>query len=419
MKITIIGAGSPYTPELVGKFAEEQNDLPVREICLTDIDARKLGIMHGFCGRFAKRLGLRAEITATADISQALDGADFVNTQIRVGGNRARINDEKIPLARGLVGQETTGAGGFAKGLRTIPAMLQIAHAVERICPDAWIINYTNPTGLVAEALTKYSKAKIAGLCAGGYAGIWAVTRALGVAAERVKYDLFGLNHLSFAHNITVDGKPLTDEEFEKTAAAAGAPGKELIMLLRAVPIGYLDYYFHTATRVSQLAAAPRTRGEQVLALEDELYAAFADPACDTRPAVLDKRGGGGYADVAISAIKAIHSNKDTWLPANVPNRGSVPTLPHDAVIETMCLVNSSGFHPLVSPPPPRAVWGLVAAVKNYEQLAVEAAVTGCRGAALLALTAHPLVRDFDTAAALLPELLEANKEFLPSFFPS
>ena len=415
MKITIIGAGSPYTPELVGKLAEEQDALPVREICLFDIDERKLGIMHGYCSRVAKRLGIRAEITQTTDRSRALDGADFVNPQIRVGGNRARVNDEKIPLARGLIGQETTGAGGFAKALRTIPVMLEIARDMERLCPDAWMVNYTNPTGLVAEALTKHSKANVAGLCSGGFNARGATSQALGVEPKRVRYDLFGLNHLSFAHNITVDGKPITDEEFAKVTAVPGGGG-ETSLLIRAIPIGYLDYYFHTAARVRQLSDAPQTRGEQVLAMEDELYNAFADPACDTRPAVLDKRGGGGYAEVAISSIKAIHLNQDTWLPANVPNRGAVRFLPDDAVIETMCLVNASGFHPLVSAPLPRAVRGLVAAVKNYEQLAVEAAVFGCRDTALLALMAHPLVRDYDIAAELLPALLEANKEFLPQF---
>jgi 6-phospho-beta-glucosidase len=418
MKLTIIGAGSPYTPELIGKLAEEQNDMPVQEICLMDIDERKLNIMHGYCCRFGKKLGLRSTITQTIDRRRALDGADFVNPQIRVGGNHARVNDEKIPLVRNLIGQETTGPGGFAKGLRTIPVMLDIARDMEQLCPDAWMINYTNPTGLVTEAVIKYSKAKIAGLCSGGFNARWVTAKALDVQPEKVRYDLFGLNHLSFAYNITVDGKPLTKDQFKKVAEDAGEPGREIITLLGAVPIGYLQYYYHTAAKVKALSEAPKSRGEQVLAMEDELFAAFADLGCDTRPAVLDKRGGGGYAEVAVSSIKAIHQNKDTWLPANVPNNGTVRFLPDDAVIETMCAVNVSGFHPLVTSPPPRSVWGLVSAVKNYEQLTVEAAVTGSRDTALLALMAHPLVRDYDIAEALLPELLEANKDYLLQFFP-
>jgi len=408
MKITIIGAGSPYTPELVQKLAEEQGAMPVGELCLMDIDEKRLEIMHGFCRRYGKRLGLRAEITATTDRERALDGADFVNTQIRVGGNKARARDERIAISLGLVGQETTGAGGFMKGMRTIPVMLGIAHEMERRCPDAWMINYTNPTGLVTEAVNKYSKAKMVGLCSGGFHARWVTSKALGVEAGRVRYDLFGLNHLSFAHNITVDGRSLTDEEFEKVAEAAGSPGKDIVMMIRAVPIGYLDWYFHTEKKMAELKAAPLTRGEQVLALEDELYAAFADPACDSRPAVLDKRGGGGYADVAISAMKAIWLDEETWLPANVPNRGTVPFLPDDAVIETMCWADAGGFRPVAVPGKPphlESVRGLVCAVKNYEQLAVEAAVTGNREKALLALMAHPLVGDYDVAKEVLGKM--------------
>ena len=417
MKLTIIGAGSPYTSELIEKISQEQDALSVQEICLMDIDERKLDIMHGYCTRFGKRLGLRAEITKTTDRHRALDGCTYVNPQIRVGGNQARVNDEKIPLARGLIGQETTGAGGFTKGLRTIPVMLDIAHDMEKYCPDAWIINYTNPTGLVTEAVTKYSKVKIAGLCSGGFHARGVVAKAMDVQPEQIRYDLFGLNHLSYAYNIKIDGKLLSEEQFEKVAESTGEDDRELIRLFNAIPIGYLHYYYHTSAKLKYLSEEKLSRGEQVLAMEEELFSAFGDPNCDIRPPVLDKRGGGGYADVAVSSIKAIQLNVDTWLPANVPNKGTVCFLPEDAVIETMCTVNASGYHPLAISTPPNAVWGLVCAVKNYEQLAVEAAVSGCRQTALQALTAHPLVRDYDTAKVLLPELLEANKMYLPNFF--
>ena len=417
MKITIIGAGSPYTPEMIFKLAEEQAELPTEEICLMDIDENKLDIMHGFCCRYAARLGLKAKIGKTTDRKRALDGADFVNTQIRVGGNRSRVKDEKIPLSHGLIGQETTGAGGFAKGLRTIPAMLEIAYDVERICPDAWIINYTNPTGLVAEAVNKYTNARIAGLCAGGYNAQSMASAALGVPADTIRYDLVGLNHLSFAYNITVNGRLVTNLEFEKIAAHAGGDNKYFYIMLGAIPIGYLGYYYHTGSILNNLKSMPKTRGEQVLELETELFSDFSNPDCDTRPDSLDKRGGGGYSECAVSAIKAIHLNIDTWGVANVSNRGAVKFLPDDAVIETACLVNASGFRPLVTCSPPKTVWGLISAVKNYEQLAVEAAVTGSRDLALLALVAHPLVRDYDVATALLPELLEGSREFLPNFF--
>ena len=415
MKITVIGGGSPYTPELISKLAEVQNRLSVDEICLMDIDGRKLDIMHGFCTRYGNRLGLKARISKTTDRKRALDGADFVNTQIRVGGNASRVKDEKIPLSHGLIGQETTGAGGFAKALRTIPAMLDIAHDVEKICPNAWIINYTNPTGLVAEAVTRYTKAHIAGLCAGGFNAQRAASKALGVSPHTVHFNLAGLNHLSFAYNITINGRPVNDAEFAKIAEEAG--DKDLYVMLGAIPISYLRYYFHTAQVVKTMQESKQTRGEQVLEMEAELYAAFADPACDTRPAILDKRGGGGYSDCAISAIEAIHLNQDLWSVANIPNKGVLRFLPDNAVIETPCIVNAGGFWPILQPPPPETVWGLISAVKNYEQLAVEAAVSGSRETALMALLAHPLVGDFDAASELLPEILEGSREYLPQFF--
>ena len=417
MKITIIGAGSPYTPELIAKLAEEQNELPVDEICLNDIDERRLDIMRGFCSRYAARLGLRSTISSSSDRKKALENADFINTQIRVGGNKSRIQDEKIPLSHGLIGQETTGPGGFAKALRTIPAILDIARDVESICPDAWMINYTNPTGIVAEAVSKYSKAKFVGLCAGGFNARQHTASALNVRGDAVRYDMAGLNHLSFAYNITVNGRPVTDAEFELIAARAGKD-KELYVMLMAIPIaGYLNYYYHTESSLKHLSESPSTRGEQVLGIESELFDDFADLNRDTRPASLDRRGGGGYSDCAISSVKAIRNNTDTWIVANVPNNGAVRFLPDDAVVEVPCVANAAGFRPIVQPPPPKAVWGLIAAVKNYEQLAVEAAYTGSRELALLALVAHPLVRDYDKARALLPDLLEGSKEYLPQFY--
>ena len=424
MKISIIGAGSPYTPELFEKLAEEQNDFPVKEICLMDIDEKRLDIMHGFCCRFGARLGLRAKITKTVDRKKALDGALFANTQIRVGGNKTRAKDERICLDNVLIGQETTGPAGFAKALRTIPAMLEIARDMEQLCPEAWIINYTNPTGIVAEAVIKYTKAKIAGLCALGFYAQYCAHRALHVPQESVRYDLAGLNHLSYSYNITINGRSITPDEFEKIAEIAAGDcsyqekDKELFMSIGAIPVSYLQYYYHTNDKLKELCDKPKTRGEEILEIEDELYSDFANPKCDTRPASLDKRGGGGYSDCAMRSMKAIYSNRDTWTVANIPNNGALRFLPDDAVIETPCMVNAAGFMPIVpKSQPPSAVCGLVSAVKNYEQLTVEAAVTGSREKALLALVAHPLVRDYDVACKVLPKLLEGSREFLPQFY--
>ncbi len=418
IKICIIGAGSPYTPEIVERLYSIRESMNVSEIMLMDINENRLDIMHSFCTRYAKHLGFKVSITKTANRKRAIDGSTFINTQIRVGGNIARVKDEQIPLSMGLIGQETTGAGGFAKGLRTIPAMLEIARDVEQLTPDAWIINYTNPTGLVAEAVNTHTKAKIAGLCAGGmFAQNW-VSKALNVKPESVRYDFAGLNHMNFSYNITVHGRSLTDEEFEKAAKCVGSVDVDLIMKLHALPSPYLQYYYHALKKVKSMQSVGKTRGEEVLEIERELFEDFANPDNYTKPQSLARRGGGGYSEIATTVMEAIYNNKDTWVVVNVPNRGVLPFLPANAVIETACMANASGITPLSLALPPKAVWGLITAVKNYEQLAVEAAVTGCYDTALLALMVHPLVNDYDRAKELLPKLLEANKEYLPQFYP-
>jgi 6-phospho-beta-glucosidase len=417
LKIAIIGAGSSYTPELIEGLAKEKKGIPVKEIMLMDIDEKRLHIMLGFCRRYAKYLKYDVEIKATTSRQEAIEGADYINTQLRVGGNTARINDEKIPMKYGLIGQETTGAGGFMKGLRTIPVMLDIAHDVEKYSPDAWIINYTNPTGLVAEAVNKYSQARIAGLCAGGFFPRDWTAKALDVNPESVKYDYLGLNHMNFGFNINVNGKLLSDEEFDKVAEVIHAVDADLIRKLRLLPSPYLQYYYHTSKKVDQLKEATYTRGEEVQILEKEVFDAYADPSQFTKPEALKKRGGGGYSDIAIGIMKAMHNNEDRWMVVNVPNQGAVRFLSDDAVIETACIVSKAGIQPLVVKEIPPTVWGLVSAVKNYEQLAVEAAVTGNKDTALMALLAHPLVRDYHIAVPLLDELLEANRKYLPQFF--
>lgn len=417
LKLTIVGAGSSYTPELIEELAKEKDTLSVKEIILYDIDEKRLNIMAGFCRRYAAKLGLTVSITATMELDRALYGTDFVDTQIRVGGNKQRILDEKIPLKYGLVGQETTGAGGMMKAFRTIPVMNKIAERLTELSPDAWIVNYTNPTGLITEAITKYTKAKIAGFCAGGiYPKMWA-EKAFGIEHNRVQYDFVGLNHMNFISNITIDGRPATEDEFLGIAMQNKNVNLELIKLLGVLPSPYLQWYYQTMEKVNKVLSDKFTRGEEVMQLEKEIFEAYADENQDEKPAALAKRGGGGYSEVAIGFIKAIHNNIDTHMVVNVPNKGAVKFLPDDAVIETGCMVNRHGVTPLAVTDVPPMCWGLISAVKNYEQLAVEAAVEGNIRKAKLALLAHPLVRQYDLVEKLLPELLEANKEYLPQFF--
>lgn len=416
MKFTIVGAGSSYTPELLEEMAARRDSLPVKEVVLYDIDEKRLGIMEGFCNRFAKKLDLDVKIRSTTCLDDALEGADFVDTQIRVGGNKQRVIDEKIPLKYGLVGQETTGAGGMMKAFRTIPVMMNVARRMEKLSPNGWIINYTNPTGLVTEAVTRYTKANIAGFCSGGiFPKMWAKS-SMDIDYNRVQYDYVGLNHMNFITNVTIDGRPVTNEEFLKIAGEDDDLDIELIKLLGAIPSPYLQYYYHTQKKIRKILEAPMTRGEQVQMLEKEVYDAYADPNQCDKPAALAKRGGGGYSEVAMNFVNAVYNNVDTEMVVNVPNNGAISFLPDSAVVEIPCLVNKRGMSPLHVAKVPEMCWGLIAEVKNYEQLAVEAAVEGSIIKMKWALLAHPLVREYDLVEKLVPELLEANKEYLPQF---
>ena len=384
-----------------------------------DIHPERMNVMAEFCRRFMRWLGHEIPLRTTTNLSDAVVDARFILTQIRVGGNVQRILDEKIPLRYGLIGQETTGPGGMFKALRTIPAMLEIAREVEMMNPKAWIINYSNPTGLVTEAITRYTSAQIVGLCAGGSFPRQAVVKALGVPGDSVTYDYFGLNHLNFAFNLRVNGCELTEVEFNRVAETApgGAVNIELIKSMRMIPSPYLQYYFHRIGRVHDAQEKENTRGEEVRQLEAEVFAAYADPAQTTKPAALARRGGGGYSEIALGVMSAIYNNRERNLIVNAPNHGAVRLLPDEAVLEIPCLVSASGITPLVCPRIPELVWGLVSAVKNYESLAVEAAVTGSREMALMALLAHPLVGDYELAMKLFDVMLEANRNYLPQFF--
>ena len=382
-----------------------------------DINESRLEAVSSFCGRYARRLGLDVSIENTTDLNRAVYGADFVISQIRVGGNQSRVKDEKISLAAGFIGQETTGPGGFMKALRTIPAMLEIADSMAKNSADAWLINYTNPTGIVSQALHDHTGVKCAALCAGGVRTAWNAAAALGVDSADVQFDIFGLNHLNFSYNIKIRGRPVTSDEFHKIAEQTGEIPAGIAEKLGAIPSGYLQYYYRRLEKTKTLSEAPKTRGEHVIELEKEIYADFRNEAFDEKPLSLQKRGGGGYSEVALRAIDAIYNNRDTWAVINVPNRGVFRFLPDNAVIETAVMINANGIKPLAAAPPPKAVWGLVSMVKNYEMLTAEAAVTGDRDTAVLALTHHPLVMDYSAAEKLLAQLLDAHREYFPLFF--
>lgn len=413
LNIAIIGAGSVYTPEIIEGFANSREKLPVSKLTIMDINPKRLDIMFDFLNRYKKFHGLEFEIVKTTDLVEAVKGQDFVLTQIRVGGNQARINDEKIPLKYGVIGQETTGPGGYMKALRTIPAILEIAKAVEKYNPEAWLINYANPTGILAEAVRNYTNTKFIALCAGGMRPRTWVDWALGVDYKDVKYDFVGLNHMNFAYNIRVNGRKITKEEFDKVADIHETVEPTLIKELNALPSLYCQYYFHRNKKFNELNEAQNTRGEIVLNLEKEIYEALSDTNQHDKPEILKNRGGGGYSELALDALSAIYNDEDMWIVANVKNERAIEFLPYDASVETPCVLNQNGITPLVQNNIPEGVYGLVSGVKNYESLVVKAAVEGDYGKALLAMVAHPLVGDYDIAKPMLDEMLLANKEYI------
>jgi len=414
MKLVIFGGGSSYTPELVDGLIRNHELLPITEICLTDINPVRLETLGGFSRRMIARAGLNIAVSATTDRRKAIEGADFVNSLIRVGGMDARILDEKIPPKYGVIGQETTGPGGMMKALRTIPPMLDLAKDIQSICPDAWLINYTNPSGIIAEALGKHSQVKYVSLCSGPKDWIKHMLRLMGVAPERANVDWMGLNHLGFVVRVWVDGKDVTQAAVVAASQDWGLD-PEWMRTLGAVPCGYLYHFYHHGKELAQiLQPGFRTRGEIVKEIEAELLRMYADPSLDEKPELLKKRGGGGYAEVAIASMASILHNRGDRQIMQVLNQGAVDDIPADASMELPCLVDSIGAHPIRMGALPLPIRGLVQAVKAYESLTVQAAVEGSRRVAMQALMAHPLVPSWEVAKPLLEELLAANKPWLP-----
>lgn len=434
LKIAVIGGGSTYTPELVEGLLS--GAVPVREIALVDIAPDKLRIVGGLAMRMAQAAPQPPRVTLTAERAPALDGADVVVTQIRVGGLAARIRDERIPLQYGLIGQETTGPGGFAKALRTIPVILDINREMASRCPHAWLINFTNPSGLVTEALRLYGAGNYVGLCNYPLTLKMHAAQALSVDEARLSLTCVGLNHLTWTR-VLVDGQDRTDElveivctQPEHHVLTGYAFTPERLRTLGLLPSGYLRYYYDTEAMLQEQLAAPQTRGERVQALESQLLAEYADPALREKPAGLQERGGAWYSTAAVRLIRDLWSATGGDHVLNVPSAGADATLPPHVVVETPAHVAAGcittrptltvigGVPHLHGTPVPDEVIQLIARVKEYELRAVEAAVTGSRLAAAAALAAHPLLDGkHEVISALLDELLVAHREYLPLFF--
>ena len=423
LKVGVIGGGSSYTPELIEGFIKRRGELPVSHITLMDIDEQRLDIVGELARRMVERAGVETEIVLTTERREALEGADFVVTQIRVGGLEGRARDETIPLEFGVIGQETTGPGGFAMALRTIPVMLDLAREMETLAPKGWLINFTNPSGLITEALNRHSSVQAIGLCNGPITMRNHIANDLGVDGDRIWLDYFGLNHLAWIQRVLLDGRDITADLLARIVQTPGPTplldydfDKPLIAALGMIPSGYLRYFYHTDRVLKQTQRAERTRAEVVMEIDRELMELYQNPNLKEKPKVLEQRGGAWYSDAAVALVSAIANHKNEVHIVNVPNRGTLKGLPDQAVVEVPALVNRSGAHPLVIGEMPLAVRGLVQAVKAYEELTVQAAVTGSRQAALLALVAHPLVPTADVADKLLARILEENRAYLPQF---
>ena len=421
VKIAVIGGGSTYTPELVDGIARRTTRLPVSELVLVDIDQARLDVVGGFARRMLDAAGWEGGLALTTDRASALDGADFVLVQLRVGGQAARLVDETLPPRFGTIGQETTGAGGFAKALRTVPLVREIADEVRRrAASDAWIVDFTNPVGIVSQALIDRGHRAI-GLCNVAITLQRRIAGMLGVEPDRVELEHVGLNHLSWERAARIGGvdrlPALLERDGPALADEVGVP-IDVMRRLGAIPSYYLRYYERFDEVLADQRANGTTRAAAVMDIERDLLALYADSRLSTKPELLEHRGGAFYSEAAAQLMASLHDGRGDLQVVDVRNDGALTDLAPDDVVEVPARIDHAGAHPLRLGMLVPEMRDLVVAVKRYERLAIEAALSGDRSMARDALAAHPLVgpRVADTNG-LLDALLEANRAYLPRFF--
>lgn len=436
LKISILGGGSAYTPGLFEGFVRLKNRIPVDRLTLMDVDPTKLNTIGALVTAMAAEEMPETQVVLTGDRAEAIRNADFILCQIRVGGLPARHLDESIPMSMGLIGQETTGAGGFSMALRTIPVMVEIAKEIQELNPSAWLINYTNPTGLVAEAITRTAPIKHIAICDEPMILQEALAAFVGTQPGKLFLDYFGLNHLGFARRVFLHGSdilPVLRQKLqvmpkEQIEAVLGEEvlkdpkaRLELTNTMRMfaetglLPSPYLQYYYYTQEMLEHQQAVGMTRAYQVMQIEKELLMEYGKVAIGEKR--LEKsRGGRWHADMMIGLLAAIANDSREVYIVNVPNRGSLPELPYEKIVEVPAIVDSSGARPLAMGNMPLRVRGLIQSVAAYEELTVQAAMSGSRSEALDALACHPLVGSRDTAWHLLDAYLDAHEQYLPQF---
>ena len=432
LKIVTIGGGSSYTPELVEGFILRIKELPVKELWLVDVEAgrEKLAIVGDLAKRMVKKAGVDLEIHTTLDRSEALKDADFITTQLRVGGLDARILDESITARHGLIGQETNGAGGMFKALRTIPVIFSIIEDAKELCPDAWIINFTNPAGLVTEAVLRYANwERFIGVCNLPYGMEVATAKMLEVEKSRLRIDFAGLNHMVFGLDFYVDGKSVKEKLFKDLLDQAGSVtmknianlpwSPEFLRGLDAMPCAYHRYYFQKEEMLKHVLedfAHGKTRGTIVKEVEEQLFKQYADPTLDIKPEELSQRGGAFYSDAACNLISSMYNDKRDIQTVNTRNQGAIASLPYDVAVEVSCVITKEGPRPLTMGRLPIAAEGIVQQIKAFELLAARAALSGDYNDALVAMVTNPLVQSEVLGRKVLDELLIAHKRHLPQF---
>ncbi len=424
LKIAVIGAGSTYTPELVEGFIVRRDTLNVESIYLMDIDRNKLDIVGALTERILRKNAMNCSVVLTEDLEEAIKGADYVLSQVRVGKLDARIKDEKIPLKYDFLGQETTGAGGFMKAMRTIPVIMNVAKLMAELAPNAWLINFANPSGLVAEAVLNNTGIKMVGLCNCPISMIKDARQMAPAHTKAFDYDYVGLNHLSWITAVYADGKNILSELLQKgldITTMKNILGMELetplLEATKGIPSSYLNYYYFREKQVEHCKEAEKTRGEECKVIEQELLEMYKDVNLQEKPKLLEQRGGAYYSTAAVSLIDALENDKNEYHVVNVKNNGALPFMDKDDVVEVKCLVNRDGITPVrIENFDNSYIIGLMKAVKAYEKLAAKAGLQGDYDAALASLLVHPLIGDYNKAKPMLDELLEANKDFLPQF---
>lgn len=433
LKVAVIGGGSSYTPELIEGFIRNYNQFPLQDLYLVDIEAGwdKLQIVGALAQRMIEKAGIPIRLHLTMDRREAITGSSFVLTQIRVGGLDARAADERIPLQNGCIGQETTGAGGFAKAIRTVPVILDICKDMEELAPEAFLINFTNPAGIITEAVLKHSSIRTIGLCNLPVHTKMQIAQLAETDPVNVDMEMVGINHLNWTRNIRIDGQDKTEDIVRMFENASGLSvknipdykwGEGFLNSLGMIPCSYLRYYYLKDKMLSeQLEALPvkGTRADAVKKVERELFELYKDPELKVKPAQLEQRGGAYYSEAAVELITSIYNNARNIQVVNVRNNGVIPGLGQDVSVEVSCLISSDGATPVMlrGGPLPAEILGLIQVVKAYEELTVEAGVDGDYGSALQALTIHPLVGTSSSAKAILDQILAENKPYLPQFF--